>query len=134
MSEELKAFTLRRQTHKADFLRYPMSMAATISLLAAIPNLSLAQARKKAFDTWQQIDSGKDLIREKKRREKKQTKAIEDQKQAEESRELTFSNVAKQWIEDRESHGYWINNIREPKCTIQILERNVYPFIGQKKH
>lgn len=32
---------------------------------------------------------------------------------------------------DRESHDYWVNNIREPKCTIQILERNVYPFIGE---
>ena len=50
---------------------------------------------------------------------------------AKESYELSFSNVAQQWIEDRESHDYWVNNIREPKCTIQILERNVYPFIGE---
>ena len=52
-----------------------MSMAATISLFGCYPQLSLAQARKKAFDTWQQIDSGKDPIREKKRREKNKQKS-----------------------------------------------------------
>ncbi len=52
-----------------------MSMAATISLLAAIPNSPLLKPEKKAFDTWQQIDSGKDPIREKKKKREKQTKS-----------------------------------------------------------
>lgn len=122
----------KTDTQSRFFLRYSDEYGRHDFSLGCYPQLSLAQARKKAFDTWQQIDSGKDPIRERKEERKNKQKAIEDQKQAEESRELTFSNVAKQWIEDRESHGYWINNIREPKCTIQILERNVYPFIGQK--
>ncbi len=46
-----------------------MSMAATISLLAAIPNSPLLKP-EKAFDTWQQIDSGKDPIRERKEERK----------------------------------------------------------------
>ena len=113
------------------FLRYSDEFGRHDFSLGSYPQLSLAQARKKAFDTWQQIDSGKDPIREREEERKNKQKAIEDKKQAEESRELTFANVARQWIEDREKHGYWVNNIREPKCTIQILERNVYPFIGQ---
>lgn len=70
------------------------------------------------------------LEKEKEERKNKQ-RAAEEKRLAKESYELSFSNVAQQWIEDRESHDYWVNNIREPKCTIQILERNVYPFIGE---
>lgn len=69
-------------------------------------------------------------LEKEKKRENKQ-RAAEEKRLAKESYELSFSDVAQQWIEDRESHDYWVNNIREPKCTIQILERNVYPFIGE---
>lgn len=119
----------KTDTQARFFLRYSDASGRHDFSLGSYPQLSLSQARKAAFETWQQINSGKDPIREREEERKNKQKAIDEKRQTEENRELTFSNIAQQWIEDRECHGYWINNIREPKCTIQILERNVYPLL-----
>ena len=121
----------KTDTQTRFFLRYSDVSGRHDFSLGSYPQLSLSQARKLAFETWQQIDSGKDPIREREEERKNKQRAAEEKRLAKESYELSFSNVAQQWIEDRESHDYWVNNIREPKCTIQILERNVYPFIGE---
>lgn len=119
----------KTDTQTRFFLRYSDVSGRHDFSLGSYPQLSLSQARKLAFETWQQIDSGKDPIREREEERKNKQRAAEEKRLAKESYELSFSDVAQQWIEDRESHDYWVNNIREPKCTIQILERNVYPLV-----
>ena len=54
----------KTDTQTRFFLRYSDVSGRHDFSLGSYPQLSLSQARKLAFETWQQIDSGKDPIRE----------------------------------------------------------------------
>lgn len=77
MLEESKDFTLRKRTPKQFFLRYSDVSGRHDFSLGSYPQLSLSQARKLAFETWQQIDSGKDPIREREEERKNKQRAAE---------------------------------------------------------
>ena len=78
----------KTDTQARFFLRYSDNLGRHDFSLGSYPHLSLSQARKVAFETWQQINSGKDPIREREKERKNKQKAIEEKRQAEESQEL----------------------------------------------
>ena len=60
----------KTDTQTRFFLRYSDVSGRHDFSLGSYPQLSLSQARKLAFETWQQIDSGRTQLEKEKKREK----------------------------------------------------------------
>ena len=72
----------KTDTQTRFFLRYSDVSGRHDFSLGSYPQLSLSQARKLAFETWQQIDSGKDPIREREEERKNKQRAAEEKRLA----------------------------------------------------
>jgi len=127
----VKGLYIRKtQNQNLFFLRFSDNSGRHDYSLGSYPLMTVAQARKKAFEVWNLINQGINPIKERKKEKLERKLIAEEEKKIIEENILTFEEIALQWIEDRASHGYWSKNIKGEKETRQILTKHVFPLLG----
>ncbi|WP_278747788.1 tyrosine-type recombinase/integrase [Parasutterella excrementihominis] len=129
----VKGLYLRKtQNQQIFFLRYSDSTGRHDYSLGSYPLMSVSQARRAAFDTWELINHGKSPIEERRKEKLEKQLVIEQARKDALSQVQTFEKVALEWVDDRALHGYWSQDIKGEKKTRQILARHVFPKIGKE--
>ncbi len=112
-----------RKTHTQSLFifRYTDKFGRHDFSLGNYPTMSVAQAREAARAALALVMQGESPIL-KRQQEKQLVKPI--------PKKLTFRNVAEEWIADRLASNYWAKNSRGEKTTRAILEKHVFPTLG----
>ena len=78
------------------------------------------------------LTEGKDPIQERQNLRAQRKKQQEEQEALMAPDIVSFEQIAMEWVKDRAGNGYWRQNAKGEKETVQILTKHVFPGLGKK--
>lgn len=100
--------------------------------LGNYPDVSLKQAREMARKVRDLLTEGKDPIQERRNLRAQRKKQQEEQDTLMAPDIVSFEQIAIEWVKDRAGNGYWRQNAKGEKETVQILRKHVFPHLGHR--
>lgn len=123
----------KSDTNSFFFLRYsdPSGKRRDYTL-GNYPDVSLKQAREMARKVRDLLTEGKDPIQERQNLRAQRKKQQEEQDTLMAPDIVSFEQIAMEWVKDRAGNGYWRQNAKGEKETVQILRKHVFPHLGHR--